>query len=120
MSELGPDFSPDRILVRASSRADDSLTFDSQTLASVVEARALTRLYDQQRAVDAIASVTGRKPKLSTSGGTSDARFIKNYCPVLEFGLTGQTMHQVDERVATADLECLTAVYRKLLDDYAV
>ena len=54
MSELEPDFSPDRILVRASSRADDSLTSDSQTLASVVEARALTKLYDQQRAVDAI------------------------------------------------------------------
>ena len=53
MSELEPDFSPDRILVRASSRADDSLTFDSQTLASVVEARALTKLYEQ-RAVDAI------------------------------------------------------------------
>src|SRR5437773_6150832 len=54
MSELEPDVSPDRILVRASSRADDSLTSDSQTLASVVEARALTKLYDQQRAVDAI------------------------------------------------------------------
>src|SRR5437867_12314355 len=54
MSELEPDFSPDRILVRASSRADDSLTSDSQTLASVVEARALTKLYDQQRAIDAI------------------------------------------------------------------
>ena len=49
-------------------------------------------------AVAAIAEVTGRKPKLSTSGGTSDARFIKDYCPVLEFGLVGQTMHAVDER----------------------
>ena len=48
-------------------------------------------------AAAAIAEVTGRKPKLSTTGGTSDARFIKDYCPVLEFGLVGQTMHQVDE-----------------------
>ena len=55
-------------------------------------------------AVAAIAEVTGRTPKLSTSGGTSDARFIKDYCPVLEFGLVGQTMHAVDERVPVADL----------------
>ena len=52
--------------------------------------------------VDLVAGPSRRqpvkKPKLSTSGGTSDARFIKNYCPVLEFGLVGQTMHQVDER----------------------
>ena len=48
--------------------------------------------------------MTGRKPELSTTGGTSDARFIKNYCPVVEFGLVGQTMHQVDERVPIADL----------------
>ena len=61
---------------------------------------------------------TGRKPALSTSGGTSDARFIKNYCPVLEFGLVGQTMHQVDERTPVADLVKLTAVYRKILERY--
>src|SRR5215467_1772710 len=53
-------------------------------------------------AIAAIAEITGRRPKLSTSGGTSDARFIKNYCPVLEFGLVGQTMHQVDEHVPVA------------------
>ena len=51
-------------------------------------------------AVSAIEEVTGRKPELSTSGGTSDARFISSYCPVIEFGLVGQTMHQVDERTA--------------------
>ena len=68
--------------------------------------------------VAAIAEVTGRTPELSTSGGTSDARFIKNYCPVLEFGLVGQTMHQVDERVAIADLARLTAIYRNFLDRY--
>jgi succinyl-diaminopimelate desuccinylase len=66
----------------------------------------------------AVAAVTGKTPKLSTSGGTSDARFIKDYCPVVEFGLVGQTMHAIDERVPVADLQTLTAVYRKLLDDY--
>jgi succinyl-diaminopimelate desuccinylase len=68
--------------------------------------------------VAAIKEVTGTTPKLSTSGGTSDARFIKNYCPVLEFGLVGTTMHQVDERTSVADLATLTAVYRKILDRY--
>jgi len=68
--------------------------------------------------VGAITEVTGRTPTLSTTGGTSDARFIKNYCPVLEFGLVGQTMHQVDERTAVADLTTLTAVYRRILDRY--
>ena len=66
----------------------------------------------------AIKDVTAKEPKLSTTGGTSDARFIKDYCPVLEFGLVGQTMHQVDERTAVADLATLTAVYRKILDRY--
>jgi succinyl-diaminopimelate desuccinylase len=67
---------------------------------------------------DAIASVTGRKPALSSSGGTSDARFIKNYCPVVEFGLVGQSMHAVDEHVPTADLVALTAIYRRILERY--
>jgi succinyl-diaminopimelate desuccinylase len=68
--------------------------------------------------VDAIAEVTGRKPELSTSGGTSDARFISGYCPVIEFGLLGQTMHQVDERASVADIEKLTRVYRGILERY--
>ncbi len=59
-------------------------------------------------AVSAIEEVTGRKPELSTSGGTSDARFISSYCPVIEFGPVGQTMHQIDERTPVADLEKLT------------
>jgi succinyl-diaminopimelate desuccinylase len=66
----------------------------------------------------AIAEVTGRTPKLSTTGGTSDARFIKDYCPVLEFGLVGQTMHGVDECTPVADLVTLTAVYRRIIDKY--
>jgi succinyl-diaminopimelate desuccinylase len=69
-------------------------------------------------AVAAIAEVTGRTPKLSTSGGTSDARFIKDYCPVLEFGLVGQTMHQVDECAPIADLVMLTKIYRRIIDKY--
>ena len=69
-------------------------------------------------AVSAIEDVTGRKPELSTSGGTSDARFISSYCPVIEFGLVGQTMHQVDERVPVGDLEKLTKVYRGILTRY--
>jgi succinyl-diaminopimelate desuccinylase len=69
-------------------------------------------------AAAAIAEVTGRIPKLSTTGGTSDARFIKDYCPVLEFGLVGQTMHQTDERTPVADLITLTAVYRRIIEKY--
>ena len=69
-------------------------------------------------AVSAIEEVTGRKPELSTSGGTSDARFISSYCPVIEFGLVGQTMHQIDERTPVADLEKLTRVYRGILQRY--
>ena len=67
---------------------------------------------------NAIAEVTGRTPKLSTTGGTSDARFITHHCPVVEFGLVGQTMHQVDERVPVADLRALTGIYRKIIDTY--
>jgi succinyl-diaminopimelate desuccinylase len=69
-------------------------------------------------AVAAIEEVTGRRPELSTSGGTSDARFIASYCPVIEFGLVGQTMHQIDERTPIADLEKLTKIYRGILDRY--
>lgn len=65
-----------------------------------------------------VEAVTGRRPGLSTSGGTSDARFIKDFCPVVEFGLVGQTMHMVDERVALADLETLTAIYQRFLADW--
>lgn len=59
----------------------------------------------------AIEKSTGRTPSQSTTGGTSDARFIKDYCPVVEFGLVGQSMHMVDENVPLADLEALTRIY---------
>jgi succinyl-diaminopimelate desuccinylase len=69
-------------------------------------------------ATAAITEVTGRRPQLSTSGGTSDARFIKNYCPVLEFGLVGRTMHQVDECTPVPDLLTLSAIYRRIVERY--
>ena len=67
---------------------------------------------------NAVFEATGRKPELSTTGGTSDARFITHYCPVVEFGLVGQTMHAIDERAPVADLVALTAIYRKIVDKY--
>jgi succinyl-diaminopimelate desuccinylase len=66
----------------------------------------------------AIRAETGIEPRLSTTGGTSDARFIKDHCPVVEFGLVGQTMHQVDERVPVADLDRLAGIYRRVLEAY--
>ena len=65
-----------------------------------------------------VAEITGHEPARSTAGGTSDARFIKDYCPVVELGLIGRTAHQIDERVSTADLEALTAIYRRILEKY--
>jgi len=67
---------------------------------------------------EAIGAVTGRTPELSTTGGTSDARFIQAYCPVAEFGLVGQTMHKADERVDIADIGHLTAIYEAFLDRF--
>ncbi len=66
----------------------------------------------------AVEEVTGRLPVASTSGGTSDARFVKDHCPVVEFGLVGKTMHQVDERVELAQIHQLKAIYRRILQDY--
>jgi succinyl-diaminopimelate desuccinylase len=66
----------------------------------------------------AVRDVTGRMPALSTTGGSSDARFIKDYCPVIEFGLANATMHKTDERVPVADLVALTAIYRTVLERY--
>jgi len=68
--------------------------------------------------VETIARRTGIPPELSTGGGTSDARFIADYCPVVEFGLPGPTMHKVDENVRVADVEELTALYAQFIADY--
>ncbi len=67
---------------------------------------------------DAITAETGLTPKRSTSGGTSDARFIKDYCPVLEFGPTNATIHQADERISVQELKATTRIYRRILDSY--
>jgi succinyl-diaminopimelate desuccinylase len=66
----------------------------------------------------AVQAETGRVPEASTSGGTSDARFVKDHCPVVEFGLVGKTMHQVDERVEVAQIHALKAIYTRILRDY--
>jgi len=66
----------------------------------------------------AVTAETGVTPELSTTGGTSDARFVKNHCPVVEFGLVGKTMHAVDERVEVAQIHQLKAIYKRILRDY--
>ncbi|SNR33054.1 succinyl-diaminopimelate desuccinylase [Puniceibacterium sediminis] len=65
-----------------------------------------------------VQAETGVTPELSTSGGTSDARFVKDHCPVVEFGLVGKTMHQVDERVEVAQIHQLKSIYSRILRDY--
>jgi succinyl-diaminopimelate desuccinylase len=67
---------------------------------------------------NAVEKELGRKPELSTTGGTSDARFIKDYCPVVEFGLAGQTMHKVDENVPVADIVALSRIYEHVLEAF--
>jgi succinyl-diaminopimelate desuccinylase len=67
---------------------------------------------------NACQAVLECRPELSTSGGTSDARFIKDLCPVVEFGLVGRSMHKADENVAVADLEALTEIYRRIIAGY--
>lgn len=66
----------------------------------------------------AVEAETGLKPELSTTGGTSDARFVKHHCPVVEFGLVGKTMHQVDECVPIAQITQLKSIYTRILKDY--
>ena len=66
----------------------------------------------------AVTAETGVTPQLSTSGGTSDARFVKDHCPVVEFGLVGKTMHAVDERVEVDQIGRLKAIYGRILRDY--
>jgi succinyl-diaminopimelate desuccinylase len=67
---------------------------------------------------DAVERETGVLPKLSTSGGTSDARFIKDYCPVLEFGPTNATIHEVNERISIEELRATARVYGAIIDTY--
>ena len=65
-----------------------------------------------------IKKITKIKPKFSTTGGTSDARFIRKIAPTLEFGLVGKTMHKVDEAVSISDLKKLTKIYSEILKNY--
>ena len=91
-----------------------SLTFKpTNAVAFLTQPGPFTQLVAQ-----AVAAETGFTPVLSTTGGTSDARFIKNYCPVVEFGLVGQTMHMADERTSVADIEALTRIYGRIISAY--
>ena len=67
---------------------------------------------------DSVEKVLGRRPELGTGGGTSDSRFIKDYCPVVDFGLVGHTMHKVDECTSIADLQALTKIYEAVIDGF--
>ncbi|ACK49990.1 succinyl-diaminopimelate desuccinylase [Methylocella silvestris BL2] len=98
----------------AAAGAASALHFEPcNALAFVTQPDAFTDLVSA-----AIEQATGRKPKLSTSGGTSDARFIRAYCPVLEFGLVGSTMHAVDERAPVEDISALASIYADILNSY--
>lgn len=98
----------------ATVRAKFTLTFEPcNAVAFLTKPGAFTELV-----ANAVARTTGRSPELSTTGGTSDARFIQAYCPVLEFGSVGASAHMVDEHVAIADLNGLTEIYMAILEDY--
>lgn len=97
--------------------AETGIRFDMQTRISGESF--LTPPGDLSRLVaQAVQAETGVVPELSTSGGTSDARFVKDHCPVVEFGLVGRTMHQVDERVEIAQIHQLKSIYSRILRDY--
>ena len=68
--------------------------------------------------VSAVKAVVGVHPEMSTTGGTSDARFIRKFCPVIEFGVVGKTMHKLNEHVEVKDVELLTDIYTELLDRF--
>jgi succinyl-diaminopimelate desuccinylase len=101
-------------IARVTNGAGYELKFDStNALAFLTPSGPFTELLSE-----AVGEICGRRPILSTGGGTSDARFIKTACPVVELGLVGQTMHGVDERVAVEDIETLTRVYERVLELY--
>ena len=68
--------------------------------------------------MSAVKAVVGTHPEMSTTGGTSDARFIRKFCPVIEFGVVGKTMHKLNEHVEVKDVELLTDIYTELLDRF--
>ncbi len=114
--------SPDTLMVLLKEQATQALSgtdlsfnleFEPPSISFLTEPGALDALLSE-----AVSEVTGRTPSLSTDGGTSDARFIKEYCPVVEFGLSTATIHKADENVAIADLEQLSAIYRRFISLY--
>jgi succinyl-diaminopimelate desuccinylase len=101
-------------VARAAGRMRYELSFDpTNAVAFLTPSGAFTDLV-----AEAVHDVVGLRPALSTSGGTSDARFIKDACPVVELGLVGETMHGIDERAATADIEALSRIYERVLERY--
>ena len=109
---LSPEIA--RRVEAASSGRRFTLTFDpTNAVAFLTKRGPFTDLV-----ADAVEDVTGRRPQLSTGGGTSDARFIKSVCPVVELGLVNATIHAVDERVPLEDLEGLTRIYERVLERY--
>jgi succinyl-diaminopimelate desuccinylase len=97
----------------------DSIDADYQLDIEISGESFLTPPGDFSKLVEsAVSGVTGKTPTLNTSGGTSDARFIRHFCPVAEFGLVGATMHKTDESVALEDLEALTEIYLRVLDGF--
>ncbi len=104
------------VVDEAAGAARVELTFPpSNAVSFITEPGAFTDLVSQ-----AVHDVTGLTPELSTSGGTSDARFITRVCPVVEFGLTNETIHAIDENARIADIDALAAVYAKILENYFV
>jgi succinyl-diaminopimelate desuccinylase len=104
----------ERRIAGAANGAAYALTFDpTNAVAFLTPDGPFTALLS-----DAVCAITGRRPVLSTSGGTSDARFIKTACPVVELGLVGQTMHGVDECAAIEDIESLSLIYERTLAAY--
>jgi succinyl-diaminopimelate desuccinylase len=113
-----PDTLRYRVEAKAKEVADEmggEISVSSQTsgVAFLTQPGAFTELVSE-----AVAKVTGSKPEFSTSGGTSDARFIKDHCPVLELGLSGTTMHKIDERMPVSEIHRLTDIYASVLDAY--
>ncbi|HEX3432139.1 MAG TPA: succinyl-diaminopimelate desuccinylase [Rhizomicrobium sp.] len=113
---------PDSLRLRLVGLADDvtremggsaNIEIDAGALPFLTEPGPFTALL-----AGAIERATGRRPQLSTTGGTSDARFIKNHCPVAEVGLAGATMHKIDECVPVAEIESLSTIYEAILADY--
>lgn len=117
-SEHTPETLRELVEKRAKAAAGDSIRWNIAWESSNADAFFTAPGEFVENVIASVAATTGKKPALSTSGGTSDARFIKNYCPVIEFGLINATMHKIDECVATDDLVALTKIYRNIIERY--